>query len=84
VLEKILTARAEVWPIKAMIPLWVQSGDGSQVLCRWLERGAVMEAEVADGEAFRNLLTRDEAERITGALLALKLDGKLDLELVRG
>jgi hypothetical protein len=50
---------------------------------RWVARGVVLEAEVQDGEVFRNQLTRDEAERITGLLLANKLAGKLELELVR-
>jgi len=53
-------------------------------LVRWLERGAVMEAEVADGDGFRNMLTVHEAEQLTGALLSLKLDGRIELELVRG
>jgi hypothetical protein len=51
---------------------------------RWLERGAVLEAEVADGDGFRNQLTTKEAEQLTGALLSLKLEGKVELELVRG
>ncbi|MBE2249234.1 MAG: hypothetical protein IAE78_06745 [Myxococcus sp.] len=78
-LAALLSARAERWPVKGMVPMLLGSG-----LMRWLERGAVMEAEVADGDGFRNLLTRHEAEQLTGALLALKLDGRIELELVRG
>ena len=50
---------------------------------RWISRGAVLEAEIQEGEGFRNLLTHDEAERITGLLLSHKLAGRLELELVR-
>jgi hypothetical protein len=68
-----------VWPIKAIVPLLV---DGLLVL--WRARGAVLEAELADGPSFRNLLTEHEAERIVGQLLGLKLEGQLGLELARG
>lgn len=78
-LEALLSAKRETWPVKGMIPMLSSFG-----LVRWLERGAVMEAEVADGDGFRNMLTRHEAEQLTGALLALKLDGRIELELVRG
>lgn len=74
-----LSARARIWPVKAMIPMPAPFG-----LVRWLERGPVMEAELADGDGFRNLLTQAEAEQVTGALLTLKLEKKLELELVRG
>ena len=43
-----------------------------------------MEAEVADRDGFRNLLTQDEAERLLGLMLSLKLDGVLELELSQG
>ena len=68
-----------MWPIKAIVPLLV---DGLLVL--WRARGAVLEAELADGPSFRNLLTEHEAERIVGQLLGLKLEGQLGLELARG
>ncbi|MFZ5443707.1 MAG: hypothetical protein ACOZQL_27110 [Myxococcota bacterium] len=74
-----LDARQDVWPVKGSLPLKLPDGRWM----RWCSRGAVLEAEIADGDAFRNLLTRDEAERITGALLAQKLAGRLELELVR-
>jgi hypothetical protein len=78
-LDALLASRLETWPVKGMLPMRL-----SFSLVRWLERGAVMEAEVADGDGFRNTLTRHEAEQLTGALLALKLDGLIELELVRG
>ena len=68
-----------MWPVKGMLPLTLP--DGSWL--RWLTRGPVLEAEVQDGEGFRNLLTQQEAERVTGLLLSHKLAGKLELELVR-
>jgi|APLak6261675434_1056106.scaffolds.fasta_scaffold04919_3 hypothetical protein len=78
-LSALLTERAEVWPVKGMLPLALPAAGWM----RWISRGAVLEAEVQDGDGFRNLLTRDEAERITGLLLTHKLAGALDLELVR-
>lgn len=74
-----LDARQDVWPVKGALPMKLP--DGTWV--RWGARGAVLEAEVLDGDAFRNVLLRDEAERITGVLLAQKLAGRLELELVR-
>jgi hypothetical protein len=78
-LAALLEPRPTVWPIKGIIPMVTSFG-----AFRWLGRGAVLEAEVADGEHFRNLLTKEEAEALTGALLSLKLEGKIDFELVRG
>ncbi len=75
----LLEGLAEVWPVKGGLP--VRLPDGSWM--RWVARGPVLEAEVRDGEGFRNVLTREEAERLTGLLLANKLAGKLELELVR-
>lgn len=78
-LEAALRERPTLWPIKAMVPMLLPMG-----FVRWLARGAVLEAELADGDGFRNLLTHAEAEQVTGALLALKLAGRIELELVRG
>ncbi len=80
-LAALLGARNEVWPVKGMIPLWLP---GERRMARWLQRGAVMEAEVADGDGFRNLLSTDEAERLLGLMLSLKLAGTLELELSQG
>jgi hypothetical protein len=77
VVAALLDAPGEVLPLKAMLVLKAQS-----TLVRLIERGPVMEAEVADGAAFRNVLSREEAERIAGHLLKLKLDGLINLELV--
>lgn len=75
----ILTSLPEVWPLKGMLPMI----DGARFV-RWLSRGAVLEAELAEGDGFRNVLQREEAELITARLLTLKLEGKLGLELSRG
>ena len=53
-LASLLSSRPDAWPVKGMVPMLLPSG-----LVRWLERGAVMEAEVADGDGFRNMLTID-------------------------
>ena len=80
-LASLLELRPEVWPVKGMIPLWLP---GERRMARWLQRGAVMEAEVADGAGFRNLLGADEAERLLGLMLSLKMAGTLELELSQG
>jgi hypothetical protein len=67
-----------VWPVKGAIPVL------EAPMMRWVTRGAVLEAEIADGETWRNLLTRDEAEVITARLLNAKLAGAIDFELGRG
>ncbi|MDX2009020.1 MAG: hypothetical protein SFW67_02460 [Myxococcaceae bacterium] len=74
-----LTTRSWFWPLKGALVL-LRPG----LTMRWLSRGAVLEAEVADEDGFRNLLSREEAEQVTGALLSLKLAGSVELELVRG
>jgi hypothetical protein len=78
-LASVLSAREQIWPVKGMLPMPLPDG----TWLRWISRGAVLEAEIQEGEGFRNLLTHDEAERITGLLLSHKLAGRLELELVR-
>lgn len=78
-LGRTLSPLKDVWPVKGMIPMTLPDG----TWLRWISRGAVLEAEVQEGEGFRNLLTHEEAERVTGLLLSHKLAGKLELELVR-
>lgn len=53
----------------------------SERVVRWCSRGPVLEAEIDDGERFRNLLSSEEAEAIAGALLRQKLEGRIELEL---
>jgi len=65
-----------VLPLKGMLPMRLP------LMIRLLERGPVMEAELADGTSFRNLLSREEAEKIAGHLLKMKLEGWLQLELL--
>lgn len=77
-MRSVLEARDTMWPVKGQLPLL----QGARFV-RWVARGAVLEAELADGDAWRNVLTREEAEQLTGLLLGLKLAGKLEFELVR-
>ncbi|MFT3708387.1 MAG: hypothetical protein QM817_12105 [Archangium sp.] len=77
-LRLVLNDRAQMWPVKGQLPL-VQG----ERFVRWITRGAVLEAELAEGDGWRNLLTREEAEQLTGLLLTLKLAGKIEFELVR-
>jgi hypothetical protein len=83
-LEARLRAPAEVLPIKGFLPLFVPRPDGGEHFFRMLQRGPVMEVEVAEGEAFRNILSREEAERFAGHLLRLKLEEKIELEIEAG
>ncbi len=83
-LEARVRAPGEVLPIKGFLPLFVPRPEGGEHFFRLLQRGAVMEVEVAEGEAFRNILSREEAERFAGHLLRLKLEEKLELEIEAG
>jgi hypothetical protein len=83
-LRAILEPRAEVWPVKGMLPLLLGTDRSAAPMARWLIRGPVLEAEVEDGEGFRALLTGPEAEALTGLLLAHQLAGRLDLEFCAG
>jgi hypothetical protein len=71
-------------PVKGFMPLFIHSAGGEPVLHRMLERGAVMEVEIADGGEFRNVLAQEEAERVAGALLRLQVEGRIRLELGGG
>ena len=82
-LHLLLDALPEVWPLKGALIHAVPGADGPRFV-RWLTRGPVLEAELEDGYGFRNVLSREEAELVTGALLKLQLAGRLTLELGRG
>lgn len=82
-LRELLEARPEVWPLKGGLLQHLPSAEGTRFV-RWITRGPVMEAELEDARGFRNLLSREEAELVTGALLKLQLAGRIALELGRG
>jgi hypothetical protein len=83
-LQARVRGEGEVVPVKGLLPLFVPRPGGGEDFFRLLQRGAVLEVEVAEGAAFRNILTREEAERFAGHLLRLKLEGRIDLELDAG
>ncbi len=83
-LEARLGAPGEVLPLKGFLPVFVPRPAGGEDFCRLLQRGPVLEVEMADGTAFRNILSREEAERFAGHLLRLKLEGKIELEIEAG
>jgi hypothetical protein len=83
-LEARLRAPGEVLPIKGFLPLFVPRPEGGEHFFRMLQRGPVMEVEIAEGEGFRNVLSREEAERFAGHLLRLKLEEKIELEIEAG
>jgi hypothetical protein len=77
-------APGEVLPVKGFLPVFVPRPEGGEDFFRLLQRGPVMEVEVAEGLGFRGVLTREESERFAGHLLRLKLEGRLELEVEAG
>ncbi|XXF81627.1 hypothetical protein P2318_22200 [Myxococcaceae bacterium GXIMD 01537] len=80
-LEARVRGEGEALPLKGFLPLFVPRPGGGEDFFRLLQRGPVMEVEVADGASFRNVLAREEAERLAGHLLRLKLERRLELDL---
>jgi hypothetical protein len=70
-------------PIKGFLPLRLPRPEGF-AFYRLLMRGPVLEVERVDGEGFSPLLAQDEAERLAGHLVRLKLAGKVELEIEAG
>jgi hypothetical protein len=70
-----------VLPLKGFLPVFVPRPGGGEDFFRLLQRGAVLEVELAEGEGFRGVLTREESERFAGHLLRLNLRGQLVLEV---
>jgi hypothetical protein len=71
-------------PLKGFLPVFVPRPESGEDFFRLLQRGPVMEVEVADGTTFRNILSREESERFAGHLLRLKLEEKIELEIEAG
>ena len=78
----LMHAKHDVIPIKSVVPFFLPRTDGAPQLIRLVERGPVMEVEIGDTLAFRNVLSRDEAERVAGYFLRLKLEQRVEIELV--
>lgn len=74
---------ADFVPIKGFLPLKVPR-PGGFAFYRLLMRGPVLEVERVDGEGFSPILAQDEAERLAGHLVRLKLAGKVELEIEAG
>lgn len=83
-LEARVRAEGEVLPLKGFLPVFVPRPGGGEDFFRFLQRGPVMEVEVAEGPAFRGILSREEAERFAGHLLRLKLEGRIELDIRTG
>ncbi|HEX8824399.1 MAG TPA: hypothetical protein VF794_31040 [Archangium sp.] len=77
-------APGQVLPVKGFLPVFVPRPEGGEDFFRLLQRGPVMEVEVAEGPGFRSVLAREESERFAGHLLRLKLEGRLELEVEAG
>ncbi|RKG53862.1 hypothetical protein D7X30_30720 [Corallococcus sp. AB011P] len=83
-LLRVIDASTDVVPLKGFIPLRVPRPGGGEDFFRLLQRGAVMEVEIADGPDFRSILTREESERFAGHLLRLKLEERIGLDIEAG
>lgn len=83
-LEARLGVPGQVLPLKGFLPVFVPRPAGGEDFFRMLQRGPVLEVEVADGAMFRNILSREESERFAGHLLRLKLEEKIELEIEAG
>lgn len=80
-LQVLMQSDAQVLPIKGTIPFFLPRTGLAPQLTRLVERGPVMEVELGEPGGFRNVLTRDEAERVAGYFLTLKLEQRLEIEL---
>ncbi len=78
----LIQSKHDVIPIKSVIPFLLPRSEGPPQLLRLVERGPVMEVEIGDTQIFRNVLSRDEAERVAGYFLKLKLEKRVEIELV--
>jgi hypothetical protein len=83
-LRQVIDASTDVVPLKGFIPLRVPNPGGGEDFFRLLQRGVVMEVEIADGPGFRGILSREEAERFAGHLLRLKLEERIGLDIEAG
>lgn len=81
-LRDLIVAGRDFVPVKAMLPLLINAEQGGVDVVRFLMRGAVLEGEILEGDAFRNMLTQDEAERVVGALIRSKLAERIELEVL--
>ena len=71
-----------ILPVKGFLPVWTEGASGIAArFFRFRSRGVVLEAETVDGDQFRPVLTRPEAEALAGHLLRLKVQGRIELEL---
>lgn len=77
-------APAPFVPVKGFIPWKLARADGSFAFYRLWMRGPVLEVERVEGEGFSPLLAQEEAEKLAGHLVRLKLAGKIELDIDAG
>src|SRR5262249_10267263 len=70
-----------VSPVKGFIPVYVGRPNETETFYRFHQRGPILEAEILETDAFRSILTLNEAELLAGQLLRWKLAGALHLQL---
>ena len=81
-MRELVRSERTVLPVKGFIPVFVANPAGGEDFFRLLQRGPVMEVELQDGPQFRSLLSREEGERFAGHLLRLKMQAKIELEVL--
>jgi len=79
-----LAAGGPVLPVRGFIPLWLNGPEGAPGLFRFLQRGPVLELEQLRDGAFHAVLPLEQAERVAGLLLRLRVEGRLQLEISSG
>jgi hypothetical protein len=79
-----LLGGAEVLPVRGFIPVTLEGQGGTRRVYRFLQRGPVLELELLQDGAFHSVLPLDQAERVAGLLLRLRVEGRLQLEISSG
>jgi len=79
-----LLAGGEVLPVRGFIPVPLDGPGGGRTVFRFLQRGPVLELEWLRDGAFQPVLPLEQAERVAGLLLRLRVEGRLQLEISSG
>jgi hypothetical protein len=79
-----MAAGGPVLPVRGFIPVLLPSAAGDRDVFRFLQRGPVLELEQLRDGAFTSVLPLEQAERVTGLLLRLRVEGRLLLDVRSG
>jgi hypothetical protein len=79
-----LAAGGPVLPVRGFIPVRLPAEGGAADTFRFLQRGPVLELEQLRDGAFASVLPLDQAERVAGLLLRLRVEGRVLLDVRSG